>query len=990
MAFYPQVRWTNLVNTFLLGLAVLALPGLTRAAVSESIDPLSPHSIWHANLPAAPVAPLVAGTPEKDYNREYEYYNQRYYITHGKGIVAFDANTGKKLWDHRLGDMAGAPVPITESYGDEESLYATTEDGRLFKLLGRNGTAMVSRWVKRQSCSQDRLLASPTIQRYSDSNDAFQKKFKEDLVFVITYAGCGDDSQNRVHAFYASTLKPAWTFNAGLEYGLGFGASSCALDIKSNLLFCGTNLRPGTYQNTIWAIDTLTGELAWAVNAGSIHSAPLLNNGTLYVATYNGEIKTFEPGTGNAIWSVTITKNANLIKSPVLTRVPNVSDNPIILQLDTGGYLHRVDDQGKQAEKIWTSRVDSQSPPVVVPELEIMYLGSGQSGHIKTYELRAGNKSYQEGYLTDPKKSITEFSAVTSALPHLSNRLVALTNAKVEVYGPSFDAVPLVERRLQLTASRPAETTFSFTVENRGSLSAANIPFTIYYTDLKGRSGTATGTVANLAAYAKADAQAVLALPLEELNKLTVRINDEGGLPEGNQDNNAVQYGLQRDLLVDHLSVVSAGQNKSALRFTLHNLGNVPTAANWKAVVTARGGQTFTFNSDEAALVPAEQTIGTDGAEVAAAAKDITSVVVTADPANLVPETNERNNERKTVSTYDLAIKKLQVEKNARGLAEALIQISNSGSGLAVVPLVITSFDSEGRTTTNRAEVRALAGKTTPPLHLALNQRFASLAQVTVVADPEDLVGETNEKNNSRTLTIRKIILPKIILPPPLPATTTISLPPVALPPTSTPAVSLPPVKPPTGCESFTAKDACVAALQCGWKVALGAREDTGQCVNNLPPNKPVLESPANGSTVTELTPKLAWKDLGDPDNTNYLGKDNFRMYRWYLTDVDINQKIWDRDYSSQEGGTDPLCQDSIRKIWYCLYATVPAGKLQYGKRYRWSVEASDGINGSGYASSTEFKVDYSYVPTRFFGASPAQTGGGGGGGCQNCEFFGF
>src|SRR5262249_26268659 len=132
----------------------------------------------------------------------------------------------------------------------------------------------------------DGLLASPVVQLYNESDPTFTAAIdgmhaSNDLVFVITNDGCGDTTHNRIIAYWSSdlTLPPLWTFtsDSSIKVDAGHG---CSLDYATNTLYCGTDLADGSSgQNSLFAVNTITGELRWAANAGAVIGRPELASG---------------------------------------------------------------------------------------------------------------------------------------------------------------------------------------------------------------------------------------------------------------------------------------------------------------------------------------------------------------------------------------------------------------------------------------------------------------------------------------------------------------------------------------------------------------------------------------------------------------------------------------------------------------------------------------------------------------------------------------
>lgn len=124
----------------------------------------------------------------------------------------------------------------------------------------------------------------------------------------------------------------------------------------------------------------------------------------------------------------------------------------------------------------------------------------------------------------------------------------------------------------------------------------------------------------------------------------------------------------------------------------------------------------------------------------------------------------------------------------------------------------------------------------------------------------------------------------------------------------------------------------------------------------NQKPNKPSLYLPANNATNEKLTPELRWYDNGDPDNK----PNTIRNYNWYIKDS-TGQNVWKRTWAVADGGPadcSPLSAPQPKPqagTWTCLMATVPSGKLEYGKTYKWAVKAGDGEKDSEFTDEWTF-----------------------------------
>ncbi len=301
----------------------------------------------------------------------------------------------KLVWSPTpAGSLEGAPVLVPHTPFE---LYAflASRNGLLYKLDVTGETYPMSLVdTRRPSCLNDRLLASPAAQLYSFSNSAFKNDVdshpgheSDDLVVVVTSAGCGDSSRNRIIAYWASDLTKKWEFNAptipGVEetgsVRLGGGPGGCAIDYANNRIYCGTDAPAGTAQDSLWALDTITGRLIWSDNpGGGLVNRPALNNNRLYVASRSGSLQAYDAagnglGGPSRVWTTGLS-----VASPgaIITRSPQVETRPgswqgKILVLDSLGTLFAIQDNGTTGSILWSIKpTDSGrwiSTPAVLP-----------------------------------------------------------------------------------------------------------------------------------------------------------------------------------------------------------------------------------------------------------------------------------------------------------------------------------------------------------------------------------------------------------------------------------------------------------------------------------------------------------------------------------------------------------------------------------------------------------------------------------------------
>ena len=182
---------------------------------------------------------------------------------------------------HSVGNVllgAGPVHAAIAQLGDETAIFAIeSTGGYLYRLTHPQTAIAASRDLRRGICSADTVDVAPVVQELGRSGAAFAEGVGHSLVFVATHHGCADTTQNQVIALDADAISsaPIWTFNVG-EYEADY-FTGCTLDYATDTLFCSSHLADAAFGNTVWAIDTVTGGLKWADNAGSLSAAPVIN-----------------------------------------------------------------------------------------------------------------------------------------------------------------------------------------------------------------------------------------------------------------------------------------------------------------------------------------------------------------------------------------------------------------------------------------------------------------------------------------------------------------------------------------------------------------------------------------------------------------------------------------------------------------------------------------------------------------------------------------
>jgi outer membrane protein assembly factor BamB len=281
-------------------------------------------------------------------------------------VLLLDAATGRQLASLGMPDaapIAGAPSIVQLADGNWYVLV-TTLKAHLYKLLvpASDPTAFqlaggVSLSRPPTSCV-DSLPGSPAVQLKSRSTGWAGT---DDLAIVPTHHNCGDVTNNVIFGVRLSTLAVAWIANNWGELGeMDAASSGCTIDYALNRVYCGTNLAPGRAQATVWALDTATGRLAWAKQAGSVVSQLALEpkpaNQTwrhLYAVALDNHLHALDPdNAGHEDWSAPLSANA-AVQVTTNLGLGSGSFANLIFATDTAGVVHAVTDYRTVGAALW-------------------------------------------------------------------------------------------------------------------------------------------------------------------------------------------------------------------------------------------------------------------------------------------------------------------------------------------------------------------------------------------------------------------------------------------------------------------------------------------------------------------------------------------------------------------------------------------------------------------------------------------------------------
>ena len=393
------------------------------------------------------------------------------FFAHGPVLYAIWNESGPLPVDHGAGDFRWIFTPamggaVAHELGHNlglchmgaavlaqgpEALFVASDNGRVYKLDVLTGLPIGHVDVRRPGCPGDKVIGPPAVQLFSASNEAFQNAMlaargqPDDLVFIVTKNGCEDHSGNQVIACYASDLTERWRFNATGSYSMDSAEDGCEVHYGMNLVYCGTNqAMPG--QNTLWSIQSLSGVLLWATDAGPIVNRPLVHPEpklhpepkAFYLASTDGAIQKRDAASGALVW--TYPTGSSIVRS--ISPEFRLPDPTRIYYTTSDGLLHGIVDDSPAPVPLWPpispgGSILYTTAPAVAPALGKAYVGRSD-GFVQEISLAgpigpmepAGNP----GTVFDPSLDVSGSGASGLGAPGTDRLMVSTTEGSVRRY----------------------------------------------------------------------------------------------------------------------------------------------------------------------------------------------------------------------------------------------------------------------------------------------------------------------------------------------------------------------------------------------------------------------------------------------------------------------------------------------------------------------------------------------------------------------------
>lgn len=311
------------------------------------------------------------------------------YAADAKGrVVSMDRETGKVNWQVKLkeplsgavgagggrvmlGTLNGAVITLDENDGSE--LWRAQVSSEVLAPPQTNGDVVV---VQSQD---DKLVAL-------DISTGEQRWIYESSLPVLTVRGHSTPvvSLHRVYAGLASGRVVALDANSGVALWeqrvaqpQGRSELERMVDIDGDLLLEDGTLYAVTYQGNLVAMDAESGNIRWQRPASS-HGGPGAGFGSVYISKADGSVEAFDQNRATPLWT-----NDQLLRRRLTTPVAFSS---YVAVADYQGYVHLLaQTDGRLVGRV---RVDSKGVRVApIARSGTLYV-YGNSGDLAAYQLR--------------------------------------------------------------------------------------------------------------------------------------------------------------------------------------------------------------------------------------------------------------------------------------------------------------------------------------------------------------------------------------------------------------------------------------------------------------------------------------------------------------------------------------------------------------------------------------------------------------------------
>ncbi len=311
------------------------------------------------------------------------------YTLDAQGVAsAYNLTNGDKIWEKRLkhenkknrdSSLIGAGLAVYNG-----KVFATTGFGKVFSLQAETGKIVWDRDIKSPiriaPCVDGDLVIVQTMDnaiyalKQSDGSILWKDKIETENTTMIGGAvpaySVDDDlivaafNNGQLQAFKASTGTPLWS-----EWIISGGATDAMAEItsvKANPVIADGFVYAAGYNGPLTAIDIRTGVKVWSKEI-AVSSQPWVAGQFLFVLTTDGDLAAIERSTGKIVWSTIIPFAKGDEKADVFVSGP-ILTNDALLVVSSNGKLFSVSPYNGRIMGIADVEEGVETAPVMVKE----------------------------------------------------------------------------------------------------------------------------------------------------------------------------------------------------------------------------------------------------------------------------------------------------------------------------------------------------------------------------------------------------------------------------------------------------------------------------------------------------------------------------------------------------------------------------------------------------------------------------------------------
>lgn len=311
------------------------------------------------------------------------------YAADAKGrVVALERETGKEKWEVKLKE------PLSGAVGAGGGLVLVgTLDGQVITLDEADGS---EKW--RAQVSSEVLAAPQTngdvvvVQTQDDKlvgldiSNGERRWIYESTLPVLTVRGHSEPvvdvrqvfaglASGKVVALSAETGIPMW--EQRIAQPTGRSELERMVDIDGRLLLDDQTLYVVSYQGNVAALDAQSGRPLWQ-HAASSYVGPGAGFGSVYISEADGTVQALDAGSATELWSTEALARRQLTAPVAFSNFVAVGDFE--------GYLHLLGQtDGRMAGRVRVDGDGLRAAPLTVGDLLFVY---GNSGDLAAYKLK--------------------------------------------------------------------------------------------------------------------------------------------------------------------------------------------------------------------------------------------------------------------------------------------------------------------------------------------------------------------------------------------------------------------------------------------------------------------------------------------------------------------------------------------------------------------------------------------------------------------------